>query len=227
MRSLTGAVLVLAAAAGCASTSAAPAFHDVAGVVERRTGHRVRWDQDTPEDAQVERAIHEMLARELGVDDAVEIALLRNQSLQATYEELGIAQADLVQAGLLKNPVFGVAGVPSEHDTLDPAIIGSVSMDFLDVFTLPARKKIAAAELEATKMRVADAVLELAARVRSAYFAVQGAQQVVAMRRTIVAASGASAELARRQREAGNINELDLVSQEALNQQVLLELARA
>jgi cobalt-zinc-cadmium efflux system outer membrane protein len=195
--------------------------------VEQRTGHRPQWDEGTAEDAQVTRAIDQLLARELTVDDAVQIALLRNPSLLATYEELGVAQADLVQAGLLKNPVFGVLGVPSEHDTLSPAVVGSVVVDFLDLFTLPARKTIAAAELEATKMRVADAVLDLAARVRSAYFEVQGAEQVVAMRRTIADASGASADLAGRQHAAGNASDLDASNQLALDQQARLDLKRA
>jgi len=39
----------------------------------------------------------------------VQIALLNNKDLQATYEDLSIAQADLVQAGLLQNPVFGAS----------------------------------------------------------------------------------------------------------------------
>jgi cobalt-zinc-cadmium efflux system outer membrane protein len=212
---------------GCASTSPAPAFHDVAAAVEQRSGHRVAWDAGTGEDAQVQRAVEGMLSHPLTVDEAVQIALLRNESLLATYEELGVGQADLVQAGLLKNPVFGLALAPSEYDTLQPPIIGSVAMDFLDLFTLPARKKIAATELEAVKMRVGDAVLDLAAGVRSAYFAVLGAAQVVAMRRTILEAADAAAELAKRQNDAGNLNDLDLANEQALDAQVRLDLTRA
>jgi len=215
------------AAVGCASTSPQPAFRDVAAAVEQRSGHRIEWDQGTAEDARVARAIDRMLARELTVDGAVQIALLRNQSLQATYEELGVAQADLVQAGLLSNPVFGVSLDPSEYDTLQPPVVFDVVMDFLDLLTLPARKKIAATELEAVEMRVGDAALELAANVRSAYFGVQGAQQIVAMRRTIVEAADASAELARRQHDAGNLSDLDLANQEALAEQARLDLTRA
>lgn len=218
---------VVFAATGCASTSVERPFHEVAEAVEQRSGHRVLWDQGATEDRQAEQAVRALLSRELTVDGAVQIALLRNQSLQATYEELGIAQADLVQAGLLRNPTFSVAVVPSEHDTLQPPIVGSVAVDFLDLFTLPARKKIAATQLEAAKMRVGDAVLELAAEVRSAYFAVQGAQQVVAMRRTIAAAADAAAELAAKQRDAGNINDLDLTNEQALAEQARLDLELA
>src|SRR6188768_1230971 len=45
------------------------------------------------------------LAREtLTAERAVQIALLNNRSLLATFEEIGVARADLVEAGLLKNP---------------------------------------------------------------------------------------------------------------------------
>jgi cobalt-zinc-cadmium efflux system outer membrane protein len=222
------ALLVSAAGlAGCASTSPAPAFHDIAATVQQRSGHRVAWNQGTREDAAVETAVETLLQKELSVDDAVQIGLVRNPSILATYEDLSIAQADLVQAGLLRNPVFRVAVVPGERDALDPPVIGSVAMDFLDLLTLPARTKIAATELEAVKARVGDAVLQLAAQLRTAYFAVQGAEQIVAMRRTIADAADAAAELARRQREAGNTNDLDLANELALSEQAKLDLARA
>ncbi len=56
------------------------------------------------------RSLHTLLGRELTVDAAVEVALLGNKRLQATFEELSLAQADLVQAGVLRNPVF-TAGI--------------------------------------------------------------------------------------------------------------------
>ena len=37
---------------------------------------------------------------------AVQVALLNNRGLQAVYAELGIAEADLVQAGRMRNPGF-------------------------------------------------------------------------------------------------------------------------
>ena len=44
------------------------------------------------------------------------MALLNNRELQALYAELGVAQADLVQAGLLSNPVFdGAVRLPARE----------------------------------------------------------------------------------------------------------------
>jgi len=119
MRALVvGAVLLLGTLGGmllgCVSVDPATGFPDVERVVQERTGKRVRWLQGKPEDAEVDQAVRDLLKDPLSVEAAVEIALLSNRTLQATYEELGIAQADLVQAGLLKNPVlFGSARFPT------------------------------------------------------------------------------------------------------------------
>lgn len=91
---------------GCASVPKEAGFPDVQRLIEQRIGQRVHWNQGTPEDAAVSDAVRSMLRQELTIDNAVQIALLNNRSLQATYEELGIAQADVVQAGLLRNPTF-------------------------------------------------------------------------------------------------------------------------
>jgi outer membrane protein, heavy metal efflux system len=145
-------VLLVGGGGGCASTSAKPAFKDVAGNVEARSGHKVRWDQDSAEDKEAERTIDARLRREVDVDAAVAVALLSNPALQAKFEELAIAQADLVQAGLLKNPVFGFGRTAWESEHIDPNLFATVEQDFLDLLTLPLRKRLAATQLEAAKL---------------------------------------------------------------------------
>src|SRR6185436_10101443 len=93
--------------AGCASTSPRPAFRDTAKLIEARIDKRISWNQGGTEDATVAQRVREILSRTLTVDGAVQISLLNNKTLQATYEDLSVAQADVVQAGLLQNPVFG------------------------------------------------------------------------------------------------------------------------
>src|ERR1041385_4497654 len=123
--------------AGCAKVPPDAGFDDVRIAVQERTAHLVQWRGHSAADAEVDAAVHGLLQHELAADDAVQIALLNNLNLQATYQELGIAQADLVQAGLLKNPTlyferrFG--GQAAEID---------LAQDFLDLFVLPLRKRI-------------------------------------------------------------------------------------
>jgi cobalt-zinc-cadmium efflux system outer membrane protein len=57
---------------------------------------------------------------------------LNNPTLVATYEELSIGQAGVVQAGLLKNPVFTASYTATEREAISPPIILGVTQDFLD-----------------------------------------------------------------------------------------------
>jgi cobalt-zinc-cadmium efflux system outer membrane protein len=211
---------------GCASTSPEPAFRDVAARVQTQSGHEARWAQASPEGTQVDAAVRALLGRPLSVDGAVRVALLRNRSLVATYEELGVSQADLVQAGLLRNPVL-TGGVPAaEVQNLDPPLLFSIAQDFLDLFLIPARRSIARTQLEAVELRVADEVLGVQAQVRAAYFALQGAEQRAAMREVVLEAAEAAWTAATAQHDAGNLSDLDYETQHALAEQARIDLAR-
>ncbi|MFO0739617.1 MAG: TolC family protein [Labilithrix sp.] len=212
---------------GCASTSPKDPFKDLAAKVEQRSGHRVRWDQGGDDHGAIEKAVDDLLTRELTADAAVQVALLDSPALRAKLEELSIAQADLVQAGLLKNPVFSIGRTAWEAEHINPNLFASIEQDFLDILTLPLRKRVASAELEAAKLELADHVLELAGQVREAFYNAQAAEQVAAMRRLVTDASQTAAELARRQHEAGNMNDLALNNELALAAQTSLDRRRA
>ena len=92
--------LLALGSASCASTSPKDSFKDLAAQVEKQSGHRVQWDQGGDDDRKVADALTKLLANEMTVEQTVQVALLNNPSLHAMYEELSIAQADVVQAGL-------------------------------------------------------------------------------------------------------------------------------
>ena len=118
---------------GCASINPQQGFNDVSIEVEQRLGSRVHWYTGSEEDAQVQQSIQNLLEQPLTVDSAVQIALLNNQSLQAEYANLGISQADLVQAGLLKNPALEITRVkPRKSDEPDDALDIDLRFEFLD-----------------------------------------------------------------------------------------------
>jgi len=214
---------------GCASVPKEAGFPDVQNIIEQRIGRRVHWNQSTSEDAAVVDAVRSMLQQELTIDEAVQIALLNNRSLQATYEELGIAQADLVQAGLLRNPLFGASfRFPDKtvggHRSTNTEF--SVVQDFLDLLVRPLRKKVAAAQFEQTKLRVGNTILNLAAEVRSTYYALQADEQTLEMRRTVVQATEAAVDIATRQHDAGTLKTLDLANQQGFHDQAKLDMTR-
>src|SRR6266487_2181222 len=210
------------ALAGCAHVDPNPAFRELANTVHLRTGKRVQWNRGSAEDAEAQAAVASLLSRPLTADSAVQVALLNNHNLQATYEELGIAQADLVEAGLLKNPTFYFERrLPGQAAEID------LVQEFIDILLLPLRKRIAAAQFEAAKLRVGHEILTTAAEVRAAFYEHQGDQQLVDLRKTVADATERSAETALKMHEAGNLRDLDLASEQATHAQTKIDLAKA
>ncbi len=214
--------LCLVTLAGCANIQPQGGFSDVQQLIAERMQEPIYWSQGTAADAEVQQRIGAMLGEALTSDTAVQIALLNNRGLQATYEDLGVAQADLVQAGLLKNPVFSV-----ERRFSGQAAEFHIIQDFLDAFLIPLRKRAAQAAFDAEKARVAEAILNLATEVRATFYTLQGAQQLVEMRRSVVRSTEASAEAADALHTAGNISELDWRIEQKAGTQARLDLATA
>src|SRR5438094_3038681 len=217
-----GLLLGAGVLAGCAHVDPNPAFRELANTVHLRTGKRVQWNRGTAEDAQAQAAVSSLLSRPLTAESAVQIALLNNHTLQATYEELGIAQADLVEAGLLRNPIFTF-----ERRFPGQALEADLLKEFIDILLLPLRKRIAAAQFEAAKLRVGHEILKTAAEVCAAFYEHQGDQQLVDLRKTVAEATERSAETALKMKEAGNLKNLDLATEQASHAQAKIELAKA
>ena len=212
--------------AGCASVSPERGHDQVSTIVNQRTGQRTRWEKGPPDDAQIAEWVRHATAGGLTRARAVEIALVNSPELTQAYEALGISQADMVQAGLLRNPTFGVDLGFRFSDAAVRELRVSLVQDFLDLFVLPLRKEIAREQFEADTLRVAHRALETAAEVEKSFVAAQARAELVAFRRTVVEAYGAAAELAERQFEAGNISELQRANERATYEQARLDLTR-
>jgi cobalt-zinc-cadmium efflux system outer membrane protein len=105
--------------------------------------------------------------------------MLNNRDLQGTYTELGVAQADLVQAGFFRNPILDAA-VLFPLSGVRPDLQLSVVISFLDALYVPLRKRVAAAQFEDAKLRVTGTVLDFAAQVRAAFYGHQANEQTLA-----------------------------------------------
>ena len=201
---------------GCASVALNAGFDEVKATVEERAAVKIYWNNGTDLDKEAAEKLGSLLKDKLTVDDAVQIALLNNRELQAVYSDLGVAQADLVQAGLLNNPIFDGAIKWATPGGGKPDLELAVVMNFLDIIYLPLRKRVAAARFEEAKTRVGGLVLDFAARVRTAFLMHQANQQMLELRQTIVQALTASFEVTRRLHEAGNITDLEFARERAL-----------
>ncbi|OLE67430.1 MAG: hypothetical protein AUG09_02510 [Acidobacteria bacterium 13_1_20CM_2_68_7] len=207
---------------GCASVPKDAGFAEVQETVRQRTGVAAEWVRQQDQEQAVKNRTRTLLEGELSVEGATEIALLNNQRLQATFEELGLARADLLQSRLAKNPILGIDIRSPEH-----AFELSLIQNLISLLQIRRRHAVAAAGFESAKLRVTNDVLVFAARVRMAYYTLQAAEQFTEMRRTIVESARASAELAIRQRDVGNVSDLDLENEQAFLEQAKLQLANS
>ncbi|MBC7943734.1 MAG: TolC family protein, partial [Burkholderiales bacterium] len=212
---------------GCATIAPNAGFDEVRTDVAQRIDKRVQWRSGSTEDEAVTSEISELLKKELDVESAVQIALLNNRNLQATYEQLGISQANLVQAGLLRNPVFSAAILFPSGGGGRAELDFGIAQDFLSLFYLPLNKRLAGARFEAAKLQVSAAVLGLALDVRSQFYRTQAASQMVELFQQVVANTEASYVFAKRLREAGNITDLVLYQERTLYEESRLGLAAA
>ncbi len=209
---------------GCASLSPDAGFGAVAQTSRERTGHDTRLLRNDDDARALAALIAEQLKQPLSADAAVQIALLNNRGLQATYWSLGIAEADLVQAGRLHNPSFGFKRT---HDGGEVAIERTLTVNLLNLLTTPLASRIEARRFEQTKLLVSNAALQVAGESRRAWYEAVAARQVAAYAAQVSAASAAGAELAGRMRKAGNWSRLEQAREQAFHSQALADQARA
>jgi cobalt-zinc-cadmium efflux system outer membrane protein len=201
-----GALLFL----GCASVKPTQSRREVAELVDARAGidAAIPAREDEESRARVRERVDALLGTPLSLDRALRLALLNNRELQGTLEDLGVAQADLVQAGLLENPV--VAG-DLVFSTAGYGLGGgmSLSQSLLSAFLIPAKRRLAKRQLAHAVVTVGHAALELVHDVKVAYVTVQAAEAALELQRTLTQAAEVADELAARQLEAGNVSALD------------------
>ena len=156
------------------------------------------------------------LASPLSAETAVQLALLNNPQLREESARLGFAAADLYDAGRLANPTFsltrlspGNTGLPTAQLTME------VAFNFLNLLFLPANTRFAESQLEAAKLQMASSTLDLASDVEAAWYAAAGAEQLLQMREASARAQQASATLAQRYFDAGNISPRELAMEQA------------
>lgn len=219
MVALAGPVIL----GGCARTQTADdAFDGVQTLVNERADAQIVWNRNSDDDRAVVERISALLSQELSVEQAVQVALLNNRRLQATYEQIGVSQADLVQAGLLQNPVFSISTrFPDGGGGTDLEL--GITQQFISLLSIPLKQRLAEAELERTQIEVAAAVLDLSAEVEHQVYHVQAAQQLLEMHRTIAESAGASATVAQELRNAGNTTELELARRRAMQEEAQLD----
>ena len=221
---LAAAILAVLALGGCATFSQDGGFGSVAQGTRTHLGKEVRWARTAQEQAKSDAQVAELLRRPLSVEDAVQIALLNNRSLQGSFDELGVSEADLVQSGRLPNPRFTLrhAGAAAQYD-----IEETLSFNVLAMLTAPYAHEIEKRRFAQAQNAVLIGVVQLANDTRQAYFAAVAARESVRYQEQVRSAADAGAELARRMVAAGNWNVLDQAREQSFYTDAVQRLTRA
>jgi cobalt-zinc-cadmium efflux system outer membrane protein len=156
---LIGVLLLVSLWAGCAVHSA----HDRGTVSEQvriHAGHALRpapgSGPDLPDGVSLGDGLSE--------DEAVATALWRNAELEVTLAEMGLARADLVEAGLIKNPIFSLL-FPLGPKQLEFTLTWPIEA----LWQRPRRVAAAQSNLAKTAERLVQSGLDLVRDVRLAY----------------------------------------------------------
>lgn len=221
---MLGVPLALAVLAGCTTVAPDGGFGSVAVTARERIGAEPRLARDDAAARELAQSVQAVLARPLGMEDAVKVALLANPGLQASYWKVGIAQADLAQAGRLPNPVLDYKHLASAGAV---AIERSFTVNLAHLLTLPLAARLEAQRFEQTRLEVAREIEQHARDTRIAWVEAVAANQALAYARQVDAAAEASAELAGRMAKVGNLSQLELAREQLYHAETQAALALA
>ncbi len=209
---------------GCATVSQDAGFSDTVSIVHKRIEQQPIWHRSKLDLAKNQSLIQSLLSQSLSADNAVRIALMNNAGLQLSLNELGIAQADLVQAGRIHNPSLSYLRVSQDEQY---EIERRILFDVMGVLTMPLRVAIEKRRFEQAKIHAAIEILQFAAETKKAFYRAVAAQQIADYREQIKDAAEASALLALRMAQVGNLNKQEQAREQAFYAEAMGRFAQA
>jgi len=220
MAALLGAALL----SGCAGFSPDGGMDVVGDVAQRELGKDVVAIRSPQEAEIVHAAVRRLLGRTLSADAAVQVALINNRGLQAAYNELALAEADMVESSLPPNPRISYSRIAGSAELeIERRVVG----DILALATLPARSDIARVRFQQAQLRAALETLNLAADTRRTYYRAVAAQELVSFLAQAQSAAEAATQLAARLGETGAMNKLDQAREQVFYADITAQVAAA
>ncbi|MCF8144000.1 MAG: TolC family protein [Deltaproteobacteria bacterium] len=210
---------------GCATTDPKKPFAGLKEEIKARTGTEIEWQRSLEARRHASQRIRSMLRDDLTLEEAIAIGLANNRRIQGLYQELGVAQAGVVQSQLLDNPHVGFAYLGSSSNLYKLEL--EAVTNILSLFLIPLRQALAEAQLARAHHRIAGLVLAHLFDIRRAYVMVQAHQQAYRLLERVLLSSEAAHEMAERLRDAGNMTRLELLSRRSLAEEDRLALSSA
>ncbi len=212
--------------AACASSEVDPSAdrEQARALIRESTGQAEVFDPEAPPLSPGE--IEALLGDGLGLDEALRLALLNTRRLQAGFLGLGVARADYVQAGLLRNPSLGISFLaPSGGGRWK--LSADLVQSLVDLWELPARQEVAERALHQDILELSRFAGELVVDTKRAYLESVGAGERLAAARENAEVAQAAYEAERRRVEGGVATAVDanLSQSQALGSELALRSA--
>ena len=190
----------------CATGNEEAAFQNVNALVSERTNVPVVWHRDEQSRERAGYEVRTLLSQPLTKNGAIKLAFLRNPMIQANLATIGISEADVAQAGRVKNPVLSIERVVT-HGFLE--INRQILFSVLSLATIGGRTEIAKSEAERARYMAALEIVGTASSVETAWVEAVAARERFALMNQIFESAKAADDLAQRMAEAGSMTELD------------------
>ncbi len=217
--------LLLLALSGCATVDPAADYERAREAVAAATGETDLYQPGAEEAAQARVA--ELLQDGLTAREAVQVCLLNNRDIQTALFEIGLARADVVQAGLLSNPSLDVL-VRFPIDGGQTLTEGGLVHNLVELWHVPARERHAESELTRTVLALAHDAANLAAQAKSAYASALATREAESVAEQNIATARTFLDLTLERQAAGAATEVEVnvARSGLLEEEVLVRLSR-
>jgi outer membrane protein TolC len=218
--------LVLAAigTSGCARFSPDGGMLIVEAAASTELGKDVVKIRDEADAAAVSARVKALLAKPLTASSAVQIALINNRSLQAAFNDLGVSEAQMVEASLPPAPtvsflrIVGSGGFEIERQ---------IVQNILGLLTLPRRREIAEARFAQAQARAVEMTLRIAMDAARSYYRATAANELVKFLQDSRLSAEAVSDLAKQLGETGAMSKLDQAREHVFYAEVSGQVAMA
>jgi outer membrane protein TolC len=209
---------------GCAKFSPDGGMLVVEAAASTELGKDVTKIRDEADAAAASARVKALLSKQLTVSSAVQIALINNRGLQAAFNDLGISEAQMVEASLPPAPTLSFQRiVGSGGFEIERQIVQNV----LALLTLPRRREIAEARFRQAQARAVEMTLRVAMEAARTYYRAVAANEVVKFLEESRLSAEAVSDVAKQLGETGAMSKLDQAREHAFYAEVSGQVATA
>lgn len=205
-------------------------FLEVSSQTNVAIGKRTAFAQTQAENQTLSKEVRGMVYRKtISADTAVQVALLNNKGLQASYANVGLSAAEVWQQSTPQNPVvsLGFFGVGAPELGLYRTLETMIRFNLLDAATRKQRLAVADAQFQQAQLNAVNDTLSLAAQTRQAWINAVAAFETLAYLRQAGEASAAGSELAEQLGKTGALNKAGQAREFAFNAELAGQVSKA